>query len=162
VFSDTFTSIGETIGQAIGGGADSVEINGRRMLAAFGGFLADIGKMAIAYGSFMLAMSLVEKLGWSNPAAAAGVIAAGVALVAIGGAIKSKMESGPKVTAGASVSGAGSSSFSGSSAGSSSFSGGGGTYVFEIEGTKLVGVLSNTMKRNKSLGGSLNFAPVTS
>ena len=43
------------------------------------------------------------------------------------------------------------------------FSGGnsnnsGGTVIFEIAGTKLIGVLSNTLSRNKNLGGTLSIS----
>ena len=87
-------------------------------------------------------------------------IAAGVALVAAGSLFKATASNlGKKSSSG----GGGVSDYSGGSSTnyssrgssySSSSGGGGGTYVFEIAGTKLIGVLKNTLDRNKALGGT--------
>lgn len=154
--SNMFAGIGESIGDAISGAANGIEESGKRLLSSFGRFLGDLGKMAIAYGSFMMAMAIAQKQP-PNPVSAGIIIAAGVAMVAIGKAIQNTMKmSGSAVSGGYTGSGGGSSNFSGSSASASSGAGG-GRYVFEIEGTKLVGVLSNTLARNRALGGDLSL-----
>ena len=91
-----------------------------------------------------------------NPATA---IAAGVAMVALGSMISKSVAKSSSVvggegsvSTGASVSSPTSSTGSG---GSSSFTG--GTVVFEISGQSLIGVLSNTLDKNRRLGGSLSF-----
>ena len=97
------------------------------------------------------------KLSFTNPFTA---IAAGVALVAIGSAIKgvSGIVSGGGNSGGGGVSSnTGTYSPSSTSSGGGSSSGGMQNVVFEIQGTKLVGVLSNTLARNRNLGGSLSL-----
>ena len=94
-----------------------------------------------------------------NPVAAIG---AGVALVALGSAFSagaSKLGGSNSSGGGGSANG-GAERYSPISSNSSSISSSGGglqNVVFEIQGTKLVGVLSNTLARNRSLGGSLGI-----
>lgn len=159
VIYDTFAQIGAGIGQALAEGGNVLEAVGSSLLSGLGTILVELGKLAIATGVGILAIKLgLESL---NPVIA---IAAGVALVALGTFVGAKASSiGGNIGSGSSgsstrgVAGGGSSSFSGSTASTSNASSGGGTYVFEIEGTKLVGVLSNTLNRNRALGGSLSL-----
>ena len=144
----------EGIGSAIGGAL----ANGTNLMAALGGvLLSTLGDMAIKLGRSAIAIGITMKaikLSFKNPFTA---IAAGVALVAVGSAMKgvSGIVSGG---GGGGVSG-GTNTYSPSS----TSSGGGSSssalqnVVFEIQGTKLVGVLSNTLSRNRSLGGSLSL-----
>ncbi len=103
------------------------------------------------------------KKAFSNPFTA---IAAGVALVAIGSYIKGTVS---KTTQGGMSGSTGGGSRGASSTGSgytaprsygssSSFGSGNGTVVFEIAGQKLIGVLSNTMRQNRSLNGVVGFS----
>tara|TARA_R110000764_G_scaffold238536_1_gene335810 strand:- start:1187 stop:3529 length:2343 start_codon:yes stop_codon:yes gene_type:complete len=104
----------------------------------------------------------------ANSSAASGPAGAFILPLLIGGAIAAVSSAFSGIGGGGSssggggntFSGAGSSNFSGSSGGGNfgaSSSGGGGTYVFEIAGTKLVGVLQNTLKRNRNLGGTITL-----
>jgi hypothetical protein len=146
-----FDNIGFSIGNALTNGTSVLGAIGSALLSTIGDIAIKLGQSAIGIGVAMMAI----KLSFTNPLTA---IAAGVALIAIGSAIKGV--SGI-VSGGSSGGQTGSSNFSGSSGGSnfgaSSGGSGGGTVVFEIAGTKLVGVLSNTLRRNRNLGGSLSL-----
>jgi len=89
---DIAVAFGEAIGGAMSGQQDVLANFGDAILMALGGFMSQVGKMLIAY-----AIS-IEKLqtAFANPTEA---LIAGIALVAIGGAIKSSMKKGPSVPA---------------------------------------------------------------
>lgn len=89
---DISVGFGEAIGGALSGQKDVMANFGDSIIMALGGFLATIGKMMITYAIG------IEKLqtAFANPAEA---LIAGVALVAIGTAIKNQMSKGPNVPA---------------------------------------------------------------
>jgi hypothetical protein len=149
-----FSNFGNGIANAIASGTLSVETAGATLLATLGDFMSSFGTSLIAWG---VAKSVLDSLTISGPAA----IAAGTALVIAGKALSaSASKSLSNIANGggsSSVGGSGSTSFSGSTVSSASAVNTGGRYVFEIEGTKLVGVLSNTLARNRALGTDLNF-----
>lgn len=152
---DTLAGLGNAIGSALATGSNVLEAVGKTLLSSLGNVLTELGKMAIQTGIGILAIQTALKT--LNPYVA---IAAGVALVALGGAVTSSVQ-------GLGSSGGGSGSYSSgrdykspassSSFGSSSAGAGGGTVVFEIDGQKLVGVLSNTLDKNSRLGGNLGL-----
>jgi hypothetical protein len=156
---ETIANMSFALGDALGSGGNALKAVGQAMLGTLGDILIKFGELSLAAGiaATALGQALRNPL---NPANAAAAIAAGAALIAIGGAVKAFSSS----IGGKSASEADSGSYSGSSntnysssANYSSSSGGGGTYVFEIAGTKLIGVLKNTLDRNKQLGGSNNL-----
>lgn len=152
---NTFAGIGQAIGGALANGGNVIEAVGASLLSSLGGILTEMGKMAIQIGVGLIAIKIALKS--LNPAVAIG---AGVALIALGSFFSSKSSSiGGRVGGGG-----GASSSSGSGASNSSFTssgfgsgGNGGTVVFEIAGTKLIGVLNNTIGANKRLGGSIGL-----
>jgi len=153
--TNTFIGLGETIGQLMAKGGNVLEAVGASLLSSLGGILTDMGKMAIQIGVSLIAIKFALKS--LNPAVAIG---AGVALIALGSFFKAQSSAisggiGGGGTA-SSSSGAGANNSSFTSSGFSSNSGG-GTVVFEIAGTKLIGVLSNTINANKRLGGQLGI-----
>lgn len=157
----TLSGLSEAIGEAFATGGNVVSAVGKSLLSTLGGVLTELGKMAITTGIGILAIK--TSLQTLNPYVA---IAAGAALIALGGAVKGSV----KGLGGSMGSGGGGSTGTSYNTGASysspvaSSSGGGGssysnsgTVVFEIAGDKLIGVLSNTVSKNNRLGGSLNL-----
>jgi len=89
---DISVGFGEAIGGALSGQKDVMANFGDSIIMALGGFLATIGKMMITYAIG------IEKLqtAFANPTEA---LVAGIALVAIGTAMKNQMSKGPSVPA---------------------------------------------------------------
>ena len=154
----TFSGIGQAIGDALVNGGNLAQGLGKALLGGIGGMMIQLGTMAIGIGA------TIEKIKLAlTSLSGVGAIAAGVALVALGSAFKAGAakiggSSGGSAGGGGSVS-SNTNTFSPSGGGSFSSSSGGGmqNVVFEIQGTKLVGVLSNTLARNRNLGGSLSL-----
>ena len=153
----TIGAIGETIGAALVSGANVIQALGGTLLQAFGQFLSQLGDRLIAYGLAAEAFEFLTK-SLGTPAgigAALGAIAAGIALKAAAGAFTSAAQGG---FGGGGAGGGGGATGPVTNGGqiSSGAFGGDQTVVFEIEGTKLVGVLERTIDRNRRLGSS-NF-----
>ena len=156
---DALSNLGSAIGDAMGSGQNILQAAGASLLGTLGSIMVKYGKLILAYGLASEALKQAMK----NPFG--GGIAAVVALIAIGSAIKSSSSNisaggsgGSNAQSGSGSSGGSSrgSDFGGSSGGFSSSSSG-GTVVFEIAGTKLVGVLSKTLQQNRDLGGNLRL-----
>lgn len=149
---NALAGIGDAIGGALASGGNVIDAVGKSILGSMGSMLQELGKATIAYGVGLIAVKTAIK----NPTTA---IAAGVAMVALGSMIsKSVAKSSSVVGGGGSVStGASVSSPTSSTGGGGGSSFQGGTVVFEISGQSLIGVLSNTLDKNRRLGGSLSF-----
>lgn len=159
--TETFFSLGTMIGNSLAGAEGGLENAGNVILGILGNFMTDFGKLMIQTG---VGLVVAKKMLSSGNGYA--MIAAGVVLAAVGTAFASKSKAMQK-GAGASLGGSSGgnydtgANYSSPASGSSYSSGGssfnGGNVVFEIEGQKLVGVLSNTLGRNTKLGGSLGI-----
>ena len=154
--ANTFAGLGEAIGGALASGTNVLEAAGASLLSSLGGVLVQLGQLAIQTGVGILAVKTALKS--LNPYVA---IAAGAALIALGSAFKGKAA---KIgdSGGSSSVGGGSTGRDYTSPASSVSTGGGsgftnGSVVFEISGTSLIGVLSNTLDKNSRLGGTLGI-----
>ena len=154
----TIGELGENIGAALISGANIIETIGATVLQAFAGFLSQLGDQLIAYGTAALAIDALNKvIGTATGGLAAGAaIAAGLALKAFGGAFKAAGAAGFGGAGGVGGGGGATGPVTNGGQISSGAFGGDQTVVFEIEGTKLVGVLERTIDRNRRLGSS-NF-----
>lgn len=161
----TLSGLSEAIGEAFASGGNVVAAVGKSLLSTLGGVLVELGKMAITTGVGILAIQTALKS--LNPYVA---IAAGAALIALGGAVKGSVKglgnsssssggafsgSSGNINTGASYSSPVSGGSFSNNAGSSSSNS--GTVVFEISGQSLIGVLSNTLDANTRLGGTLGI-----
>lgn len=152
---NALAGIGEAIGTAMASGGNVIDAVGKTILSSMGAMLQELGKATIAYGVGLIAVKAAIK----NPYLA---VAAGVAMVALGSAMSksvSKSASSNPVTSGGGSFSTGASVSSPTSSTSSSGGSGftSGTVVFEISGQSLIGVLSNTLDKNKRLGGAISL-----
>lgn len=165
--ANTLVGLGELLGEAMAGGGNILEKGGALLLASLGNVLTQVGTMAIQIGVGLIGIKKALST-LSGPVA----IAAGVALVALGSFFSKKSKSiGASMGSGGSGGGGGTTSrdYNGTTAGTASrnyggstqqagsYVDGGGTVVFEIAGTKLIGVLNRTLSKNQSLGGQLSI-----
>ena len=163
--TNTITDLFTSIGEAMVNGTSVIGAIGQSLLGSFGKFLSTLGGMLVEYGVVTIAkgkldIALATLFGPALIGAGGLAIAIGSALSIAGGAFSSAAQGGLSGGGNASSGDVGGRGSSGSRYSSSNYSSGGmgsGNVVFEIQGTKLVGVLNNTLKRNKSLGGTNNL-----
>jgi hypothetical protein len=154
----TFGNLGMAIGNALATGGNVLKASGKSLLSSLGAILVDLGKMAIGIGIGIKGIKAALKT--LNPIAAIG---AGVALVALGSFFSATAGGiGDSIGSGQAGITQTPSSVQGFQGGGTNFGNSGGSnslqnVVFEIQGTKLVGVISNTLSRNKSLSGNLSL-----
>lgn len=151
---NALAGIGDAIGGALASGGNVIDAVGKSILGSMGTMLQELGKATIAYGVGLIAIKAAIK----NPATA---IAAGVAMVALGSMIGKAVSKSSSVVGG-DGGGGGSTGRDYTSPASSVSTGGGGGFtngsvVFEISGTSLIGVLSNSLDKNSRLGGALGI-----
>jgi hypothetical protein len=150
--ANTFMGIGDAIGQAFASGKSVLSAIGASILNAMGRFLSDFGKQAIAYGTTALFINKTSATLF-NPVtgipSAIGLIAAGVALSAIGSAISASATGGISGGGG----GGATQSYSQPTSSFSSFSSSSGNeVVFRIAGSDLLGVLRRAEGNELRLG----------
>jgi hypothetical protein len=159
--SNGLGNLGNAIGEALASGGNVLNAVGNSLLASFGSFLSDMGGLLIKYGTLAI---IKGKLDLAIAASGPAAIAAGIAAVAVGVALKAAGAAIGNAARGGSTGGGGGGTtgrdYSSPASTVSTGSGGGftnGSVVFEISGTSLIGVLSNSLDKNSRLGGTLGI-----
>ena len=157
--ANTFANLGTVIGESLATGGNVLNAIGQTLIQGLAGFLSDMGGLLIKYGTLAIVKGNLDlAIATGGPVAIAAGVAAigvGIALKAISGAIGSTAQKGQGSGSRNMSTGAGVSTPNTSSNNNSS--GGFQNVVFEISGQSLVGVLSNTLDKNRRLGGSLTL-----
>lgn len=133
--ANAFVDLGQSIGEALATGGNVLSAVGKSLLGSVGKLLGDFGKQLIAFGVAGLSYSKLIKALFTNPATAAPkaglAIAAGVALVALSGAISSGLRSNSGGGGGGGGGGGVASVGSSGVGGGTSFAGGGQGGLFQ-------------------------------
>ncbi len=157
---DTLSNLGNALGEALANGTSVVGALGSSFLKSLGGFVSKAGDLFIKYGlaakAFAWLQEALTKGGViAKTIGAVGLIAAGLALKAAGGAISASASGG---ISGGGGGGASASSGGGVSGGDSrSFSRveqAEQVVVFKISGQNLIGVLRNASEQNARIAGA--------
>ena len=160
----TFGMLGDAIGNALARGGNVLKAAGNAILAGLSGLLGAMGDQLIKMGTAAVLAGTVVKLFGTISGIGAGIaaIAGGTLLKGIASSLGTSANqssggysgnTGSTGNVGANAPTGSTTNYGNSGGGSSSLQ----NVVFEIQGTKLVGVLSNTLNRNKSLSGTLSI-----
>jgi hypothetical protein len=151
---DTFSSLGDAIGNALVNGGNVFQAIGLSLLASMGKFISEMGGLLVQYGTMAVLKGKLDLAIATGGAVAIGAgvaaIAAGIALKAIGSAIASKAQG---VGGGGGAVGSSSVNTPQSNISSNTFvSNENNEVVFRISGSDLVGVLNRNNNQNARLG----------
>jgi hypothetical protein len=158
----TFSNLGSAIGTALVTGGNVLSAIGQTILQGLSSFLSDMGGELIKYGTLAVVKGKLDLAiltgGAVSVAAGVAAIGVGIALKAAGAAIGSastgRSGSGGVGSRGVST---GASVSSPTSSTNNNTGGGFQNVVFEISGQSLIGVLSSSLDRNNRLGGGLKL-----
>jgi phage-related minor tail protein len=150
--SDSFSALGDVIGNALTEGGNLLQNLGNAILKQMGQFLSSFGDLAIKYGTTALFINKASQTLFTPAGigAATGLIAAGVALKAIGGAISSAASGGLGGSGGG-----GATASTPAVTSSTSFRSGigqGNEFVFRISGRDLVSVVDANRRNTDRIG----------
>lgn len=140
---------GQSIGEMIASGNFDFSDFGKNILAGIGGFISQLGKMMIQMGIAAGAFQKLLESAFMNPVAPGLLVAAGLGLVLLGGAIQGMAKAGPNGSS--SSSSVSTPSYSRAGSPSGGYRAEDNKVVFEIKGDKLVGVLSNVQRKNLNM-----------